>query len=229
MNNRERVNNMICKMPKVGLASLTVLMLSGCVKLGPDFTGVETPPLPKNWTQGNNKANTDAIAHWWKTFDDPTLNMLVKKTYAQNLDIKSAGLRIAQARAVLGISEGLSFPQVQTLSGSASSTRTGVGDVATAGLNFDMGWEMDIWGKYARGIESSEANLYATVSSYNDIMVSVIAEVARNYINYRTSEERFAYAARNVTIQERVTRMTEVQFNSGNVSELDMQQARTQL
>jgi len=93
----------------------------------------------------------------------------------------------------------------------------------------DLGWEMDIWGKYARGIESSEANLYATLSSYNDIIVSIISEVARNYINYRTSEERLAYAARNVTIQERVTQMTEVQFNSGNVSELDMQQARTQL
>ena len=88
---------------------------------------------------------------------------------------------------------------------------------------------MDIWGKYARGIESSEANLYASVASYNDIMVSVIAEVARNYINYRTAEERLAYARRNVLIQERVTKMTEIQFNSGNVSELDMQQARSQL
>jgi len=220
--------NMIRKLPKIGLSALTVMMLSGCVKLGPDFTGVEAPPLPKNWTQGK-KANSDAIAQWWKTFHDPTLNTLVQKAYAQNLDIKSAGLRILQSRAALGISEGLSFPQVQTLSGNAATTRNNGNNFEVAGLNFDMGWEMDIWGKYARGIESSEANLYATLSSYNDIMVSVIAEVARNYINYRTSEERLAYAVRNVTIQERVTQMTEVQFNSGNVSELDMQQARTQL
>ena len=220
---------MIGKLPKIGLSALTVMMLSGCVKLGPDFTGVDTPHLPKNWTQGDNKANSAAMAQWWKTFDDPTLNTLVQKTYEQNLDIKSAGLRIVQARAVLGISEGLNFPQVQTLSGSASSSRTKAADVATAGINFDIGWEMDIWGKYARGIESSEANFYASVASYNDIMVSVIAEVARNYINYRTSEERLAYARRNVKIQERVTQMTEVQFNSGNVSELDMQQSRSQL
>ena len=77
--------------------------------------------------------------------------------------------------------------------------------------------------------ESSEANVYASLASYNDIMVSVLAEIARNYVNYRTSEERLAYARRNVNIQERVTKMTEIQFNSGNVSELDMQQARTQL
>ncbi len=92
-----------------------------------------------------------------------------------------------------------------------------------------MAWEMDVWGKYARGIESSEANVYASISSYNDIMVSVISEMARNYINYRTSQERIAYAKRNIVIQERVTRITEIQFNSGNVSELDMQQARSQL
>lgn len=219
---------MIGKLPKIGLSALAVVILSGCVKLGPNFSGVDAPPLPKNWTQGK-KANSDAIAQWWKTFNDPTLNTLVQKSYAQNLDIKSAGLRILQSRAALGISEGLSFPQVQTLSGSAATTRNSGNNFEVAGLNFDMGWEMDIWGKYARGIESSEANLYATLSSYNDIMVSVISEVARNYINYRTSEERLAYAVRNVTIQERVTQMTEVQFNSGNVSELDMQQARTQL
>ena len=224
--NRDKV---IQKLPKIGLSALAVIMLSGCVKLGPDFMGIDTPKLPKNWTEGSSKANQEKIAQWWKTFNDPTLNSLVQKAYAQNLDIKSAGLRILQARAALGISQGLDFPQVQTLSANAALSRQNGTRFEAAGLNFDMGWEMDIWGKYARGIESSEANLYASLSSYNDIMVSIIAEVARNYINYRTSEERLAYAVRNVTIQERVTEMTEVQFNSGNVSELDMQQARTQL
>ena len=216
------------QLPKIGLSALTVLMLSGCGKLGPDFMGVGNPPIPEKWKHEGSRSDK-SIAQWWKTFHDPTLNTLVEKTYAQNLDIKSAGLRILQARAVLGISEGLTFPQVQTLSGTASSSHTKQIDVASMGLNFDLGWEMDIWGKYARNIESSEANLYATLASYNDIMVSVIAEMARNYINHRTSEERIAYAKRNVVIQERVTKMTEVQFNSGNVSELDMQQARSQL
>ncbi|KYJ87678.1 TolC family protein [Sulfurovum riftiae] len=210
----------------IGLSSL---IFSGCVKLGPDFTGISNPPLPKAWKRNHTDPKNASVVKWWRTFHDPTLNRLVEKAYAQNLDIKSAGLRIAQARAALGISQGLAFPQVQTISGQASSTRTGLGDVATAGLNFDMGWEMDIWGKYARGIEASEAGLYASVASYDNIMVSVIAEVARNYIDYRTAQERLTYAKRNVVIQERVTKMTEIQFNSGNVSELDMQQARTQL
>lgn len=219
---------MIRQLPKIGLSVVTVLMLSGCVKLGPDFMGIDNPPLPEKWKH-DKKSNDASIAQWWNTFNDPTLNTLVQTTYAQNLDLKSAGLRILQARAILGISEGLNFPQAQTLSGAAATSRVSGSNVDSAGINFDIGWEMDIWGKYARGIESSEANLYASLASYNDIMVSVIAEVARNYINYRTSEERLAYARRNVLIQERVTKMTEIQFNSGNVSELDMQQARTQL
>ena len=228
MKNKNRHNKkMKHRLQKLGLSTLTLLMLSGCANLGPDFNGIKNPPLPKTWS-GHSKEDAATI-QWWKTFHDPVLNKLVKQAYTQNLDIQSAGLRIAQSRAALGISQGLAFPQVQSVSGQATSTHTGLGDVATAGMSFDMGWEMDIWGKYARGIESSEAQLYATVASYDNIMVSVISEVARNYINYRTAQERLIYAKRNVVIQERVTKMTEIQFNSGNVSELDMQQSRTQL
>jgi outer membrane protein TolC len=88
---------------------------------------------------------------------------------------------------------------------------------------------MDIWGKYARGIESSEASLYASIASYHDVLVSVSAEIARNYINYRTAQERMFLSKQNIAIQQRVVEMTQVQFESGNVSELDVQQAKTQL
>lgn len=222
---------MIKKLGKLGTSALLVMLLSnGCDKLGPDFTGVgvDHVNIPQVW-KDNGKSNNDQIAQWWKIFDDPVLNRLVSKTYAQNLDLKSAGLRILQSRAALGISEALTYPQQQRLSGNAAAVRQNSNNFNTAGINFDLGWEMDVWGKYSRGIESSKANLYTSIASYDNIMVSVIAEVARNYINYRTAEERIAYAKRNITIQTRVFKITEVQFNSGNVSELDMQQARAQL
>ena len=208
-------------------ALLSVALLTGCAPLGPDFAGVNSIKVPVTW-QKQGKRNDAEIAQWWKIFNDPTLNRLVLKSYAQNLDLKAAGLRILQARAALGISEGLQYPQVQTLSGSVAGVRQNNNSFSSAGLSFDIGWEMDIWGKYARGIESSEATLFTSLASYNDIMISVIAEVARHYINYRTNQERIAYAERNIVIQKRVTEITEVQFNSGNVSELDMQQARAQ-
>jgi len=220
---------MIKKFPKYALSALTVVILgSGCTPLGPNFEGLGKPTIPAKWQQ-DNKKDLYKVAKWWKIFGDPTLNKLIKKAYGQNLDIKSAGLRIVQARMALGVSEGYTYPQLQRLSGNAASIKSGKNEFASAAINFDIGWELDFWGKYARNIESAQANLYQSIASYNDIMVSIIAEVARNYINYRTAQERLAYATRNITIQERVTQMTEVQFNAGNVSELDMQQARSQL
>ncbi|HHL34636.1 MAG TPA: TolC family protein [Desulfobulbaceae bacterium] len=209
-------------------AVFILLLPAGCTRLGPDFTGIANPPVPGKW-KNNHAAHDESIIKWWRTFNDPTLNSLVKKVYGRNLDIRSAGLRIAQARAVLGISRGFALPQKQTLSGRAESTHSGLMDFNSVGVNFDMGWELDLWGKYGRAIEAARAALYASVASYDNIMVSVIAEVARNYISYRTAQERLIYARRNVNIQKRVVTMTEVQFNSGNVSELDMQQARSQL
>ena len=212
------------------ISSITTLLLlaTGCSVVGPDYTKPEEQKLPETWDQNLTKSDA-SIQEWWKGFNDKTLNTLVQKTYEQNLDLRSAGLRILQARAALGISQGLTYPQAQNISGSLAGVRSGGNDFASAGVSFDVGWEMDVWGKYARGIESSEATLYASIASYDDILISVIAEVARNYINYTTAEERIAFAKRNIKIQERVTKMTEVQFNAGNVSELDMQQSRTQL
>ena len=214
-------------MIRILLALGGILLLAGCTKLGPDFIPPKAPELSKE-LQRHNQKSAKELARWWQVFDDPTLDILIKKATAQNFDIQSAGLRILQSRTLLGIANGLQYPQQQRLYGAYTTTyRSGFSDMST--LNFDLGWEMDIWGKYARGIESAEANLYANIARYRDIMISVVAEVARNYIIYQTTKERLEYARRNIAIQERVTKLTELQYHAGNVSELDMQQARTQL
>jgi len=202
--------------------------MAGCTKLGPDFKKEDSVKFPKDLKRDTNATDKE-LASWWDMFHDKTLDALIQKAYAQNIDIKQAGLRILQSRTILGISKGLVYPQAQTLSGSAISSLQNSKTVNSVGVNFDVGWEIDFWGKYARGIESAEATLYMSVASYRDIMTTVVAEVARNYINYRVAQERIIYAKRNIAIQEKVAKMTEIQFNSGNVSELDMQQARTQL
>lgn len=211
--------------PGVSAVLLTALLWSGCAKVGPDYAAPEPPDLPKSW---KNNTGGDVLL-WWRNFNDPVLERLIQKAGAQNLDLRSAGLRVVQARAALGIAEGLTFPQGQALSGLMAGVRKSGRNFTTAGLGFDLAWETDLWGKYARNIESAEASLYASVASYEDILVSVTAEVARQYITYRTAQERLAFAKRHAAIQERVTQMTRVQFNAGNVSELDWQQARTQL
>ncbi|MHC0042685.1 TolC family protein [Vibrio campbellii] len=224
---------MLLKLTKPSLAILSVLGLSACTTLGPDYVHPEQTALPSDWSVEKAAQDTQQseqkLQQWWQQFNDPTLNQLVEMASQQNLDLEAAGLRIVQARSLLGISTGLQYPQVQTVSGSLARAYVSDQGVNNAALSFDAGWEMDIWGKYARGIESAEAGYYASIASYHDIMVTITAEVARNYINYRTFQERILLSRRNIEIQERVVNITQVQFDSGNVTELDVQQAKNQL
>lgn len=224
---------MLLKLTKPSLAILSVLGLSACTTLGPDYVHPEQTALPSDWSLEKAAQDTQQseqkLQQWWQQFNDPTLNQLVEMASQQNLDLEAAGLRIVQARSLLGISTGLQYPQVQTVSGNLARAYVNDQGVNNATLSFDAGWEMDIWGKYARGIESAEAGYYASIASYHDIMVTITAEVARNYINYRTFQERILLSRRNIEIQERVVNITQVQFDSGNVTELDVQQAKNQL
>ncbi|MET2948926.1 TolC family protein [Vibrio owensii] len=224
---------MLLKLTKPSLAILSVLGLSACTTLGPDYVHPEQTALPSDWSVEKAAQDTQQseqkLQQWWQQFNDPTLNQLVEMASQQNLDLEAAGLRIVQARSLLGISTGLQYPQMQTVSGNLARAYVNDQGVNNAALSFDAGWEMDIWGKYARGIESAEAGYYASIASYHDIMVTITSEVARNYINYRTFQERILLSRRNIEIQERVVNITQVQFDSGNVTELDVQQAKNQL
>ncbi len=204
-----------------------LFFLYGCTKLGPDFTPITPPKAPKDLQKQNKQVYKDVV-NWWEIFHDKKLNKLINKAVKENLDIKSAGVRILQSRALLGIANGLWFPQQQNISG-AYTTSYKKSFSNFSNLSFDIGWEIDLWGKYARGIESAEADLYTTIAQYRDIVVLIVSEVARNYIIYQTTKERIEYTKRNIAIQDYVTRLTEIQFKSGNVSELDMQQAKTEL
>ncbi|MGR5175429.1 TolC family protein [Vibrio mediterranei] len=214
---------------KNGLNLLLTLMVSACTTLGPDFEPSQTAQLPSAWSDAETEQSTLSTANWWEQFNDPILNNLVSMAAQQNLDIEAAGLRILQARAILGIADGLRYPQLQSVSGNLARAYANESSFNNAALSFDAAWEMDVWGKYARGIESAQASYYASVASYNDILVTITSEVARNYINYRTFQERMLLSQRNIEIQERVVNITRVQFESGNVTELDVQQAQNQL
>ena len=208
---------------------LLLLLLSGCTVVGPDYEPPATPALPAGLTDTDVEANTHDAENWWKLFNDPVLNQLIERGASQNLSLEAAGLRIVQARAALGISDALIYPQQQSARGNLTALYKEDHTFNSAGIGLDVGWEMDIWGKYARGIEASEASLYATVATNRDVLVSITAEIARNYINYRTAQERAHLSKQNIAIQQRVVEMTQTQFDSGNVTELDVQQAKTQL
>jgi NodT family efflux transporter outer membrane factor (OMF) lipoprotein len=218
------------------LPLIVAILSGGCAMTGPDFSMPEAR-VADQWTAGEAGGITrqpPAESQWWQVFDDPVLDQLVQTAYEQNLSLQVAGLRVLEARAQLGIVTGNLYPQSQSVSGNYSYNRgkeTPFTDkyFSQAGTGFDAAWELDFWGKFRRGIESADANLIASIASYDDVLVTLTAEVARNYVLIRTLEERIRLARENIKIQQRSLELTTNQFETGSVTELDMQQATTQL
>jgi NodT family efflux transporter outer membrane factor (OMF) lipoprotein len=230
------------KNPTSGLLMLmaSILVLSGCAMVGPDYVKPEAPE-PEKWLESGSpkiESRDGKFSDWWTVFNDPALNKLIQAAYQQNLNLQIAGLRIYEARAQLGIAFGFQYPQTQQGQGSASLnqiSKNAPNASAADGYysNYDIGlnaaWELDVWGKFRRAVQSSVANLEASIANYDDILVSLTAETARTYITLRTSEERLAVARQNVEIQKRSLNIAEVRFKAGAVTELDVSQARALL
>jgi NodT family efflux transporter outer membrane factor (OMF) lipoprotein len=166
------------------------------------------------------------------------LDTLIEKAYQQNLTLRIAGIRILEARAELGISFGNQFPQFQQLRGgytyasaSENSANTSFGDLSYGDVDvgFDAAWELDFWGKFRRSVQSGTAALDASIASYDDILVTLTAEVARTYVRICTFERRLAIARENVKTQERSLKIARARFDGGDVTELDVAQATSLL
>ncbi len=204
--------------------------------LGPDFHTPEAT-VPSSWNADNphlfKKPSKDDSIIWWEQFKDPVLNELIQAGQEQNLTLLSAGLRIMESRAQLALVRGNRYPQVQEMTGDAITigTTSSPSDryYNTASIGFDVGWELDFWGKFSRSIESADAQLLASIADYDDLLVSLTAEIARTYVEIRTLEERISLAQKNAALQEDSLELVILQFEAGEVSELDVLQARTLL
>jgi NodT family efflux transporter outer membrane factor (OMF) lipoprotein len=219
---------------------VVVLILAGCTTVGPDFVAPMAPPIGQ-WQDSSGTVVTSRPVEqirWWEAFGDSALGRLIEIAYQNNYSLKVAGLKVLEARAQLGIAVGSLYPQVQQANGSATYTQasknaanTASGDLAfwEYNLGATVGWELDFWGKYRRSIESADANLLASIAGYDNALVLLVAQVADTYVVIRTAEAQLAVARENVVIQQRAVQITEARFRGGDVGELDVLQARTQL
>jgi len=234
-NLKQRCRNLLA----LPLSALFVL-LAACAPVGPDYV---RPDIAVNdqWSQNVRDEfqfePQDSVA-WWQVLDDPVLNQLVELTRQQNNNIKVAGLRVLEARAALGIAVGNQYPQSQVVSGNAtqisaseSNANTAAGDLNYTQYNLGVGasWEIDFWGRFRRGIESADANLLATLASYDDTLVLLTAQVVDTYAVIRTAEEQLRIGRENLALQQRSYDIVEVLYRYGQSNELDVQQAETLL
>ena len=215
--------------------------IAACTKVGPDFHLPEVA-VAQDWKETENPSIKSAPAEyreWWQAFKDPVLDRLIDLSYKQNLSLRIAGLRVLEARAQLGIAVGELYPQSQQAFGFLEYNRVS----ATASrstfvpsqkfwqseLGLTASWEIDFWGKFRRGVESANAGWLASLADYDNVLVSLTADVASSYILLRTIEKRIDIARQNAEIQNESLKIAEARYRYGSVSGLDVEQAKTVL
>src|ERR1700736_2786270 len=171
---------------------------AGCL-VGPDFTS-PSAPIAERWIESHDPSvdtRNQEYRDWWTVFHDPVLNRLIEIAYNQSLTLVSAGTRVLEARAQLGVAIGEFYPQVQQGNGSVTYIRPSHADTTefpiTVTRNFwrdslglTVNWELDFWGKFRRAIESADASYLASIANYDYVLATLLGDVATTYIGIRT-------------------------------------------
>ncbi len=225
---------------QLGLFSVVVgsLALISCETVGVNYATPSTT-VPDSWTlsiQPHLDNDAACLSEWWRGFNDTTLNALIERTRSDNPDFKIAIQRIVEARAQRGNALGGLFPNLSTVDSYARSRRSeasgpvfGHNPVDVYSTGFSGSWEIDVFGGLRRGVEAADANVEASVENYRDLLVTLFADVALNYVDYRTFEERIWVANRNIKIQQDSLDLAQSRLDAGLVSKIDVTQARTNL
>lgn len=225
---------------------IVALAFASACKVGPDY---EKPmplpneqPLPDAWhtaaTLGLSSGQSE-LQTWWTVLNDRKLDELLQRAQLENLSLQQAVARISEARAFVGVARGQRMPIVDATGdaniGQQSAAAVpvdvpGIEDTnALLSVGVDAAWEMDVFGKFARNIESAEAGYEASVEDYRDVLVSLLAEVALAYVDVRASQKRIDFARANVDAQRDSLQLTRDRFDAGLTSALDVAQAESNL
>jgi NodT family efflux transporter outer membrane factor (OMF) lipoprotein len=233
----EPSSNHVGTMVTIALVPCLLVLLSGCMTVGPDYKAPQTqmPEAFANQTQEGLSTATVEVA-WWRGFQDETLDRLVEATVASNHDLRIATARLREARALRAETE---FDRIPTVTAGGSYTRERLSEaVVPAGgdrnvelfdAGFDASWELDFFGRVRRSLEASSADVGAAEAARRDVIVSLIAEVARNYFELRGTQNQLAVARQNAENQQQTLDLTLALLEGGRGTELDTSRAEAQL
>jgi len=218
------------------------LLLLGACAVGPDYR----EPLPvdtgSGWTQPAEDARVPAeLATWWATLGDPTLERLVNVALSGNLDLRQAQARIREARALRDRAAGGYAPSVAA-GGSVNRRRQSENGPLPIGsipglerdqtiydAGFDAAWEIDLFGRTRRAVESAEASVQAAQADANDVRISVAAEVARSYLALRGAQRELAAREASLAALQQTLDLVRRRFDVGDAAQADVDASRARL
>ncbi|MBK8980143.1 MAG: efflux transporter outer membrane subunit [Planctomycetes bacterium] len=223
-----------------GMARSALLIAVGGCAVGPDYAPPERElrsewgtPLGDRLSQQATEAD---LAIWWESLGDAQLSALVERAFEQNLDLQTAASRVREARFLHAVATGSLGPDIDAAGSFNRSRRSSnsfqgfiAGDRDLWSLGFDATWEIDVFGRVRRGAEAADAQLGASIESARDALVSLVAEIARNYVELRGAQRRIQIAGQNVEAWSNTLALTESRFRAGLTTELDVAQARVDL
>jgi NodT family efflux transporter outer membrane factor (OMF) lipoprotein len=224
------------------VSCLAVLVAAGCA-VGPDYRAPEIP-LPAGWSvPAAPRAGTDGtpLERWWTVFRDPILESLIDRALAGNLDLKIAETRVRQARAARGIVASAGVPRIDAEAAAARTGRSeavppfrdasdeespfGTREQNVFEAGFDASWEIDLFGGVRRDKEAALAQVQAAEEARRDVMVSLLAELARNYVELRATQRRIRILDANLGSQRETLALAVARHEAGLGTELDVSRA----
>ncbi|BAN35509.1 NodT family RND efflux system outer membrane lipoprotein [Sulfuricella denitrificans skB26] len=219
------------KLTGFALPAILLAVLSGCASVGPDYIKPDMG-ISANWANASTKSDAaQDLSQWWQQLHDPLLSDLIEQSLKASPDLRSAQAKLRESRARRGLAGANQLPTVSASvseSRSKSSAATGSGltrELYSAG--FDASWEPDIFGGTRRALEASQADLEGSEASLHNTQVSLVAEVALNYVELRAFQARLGIARDNLASQSETLELTGWRAEAGLTSSLDVEQART--
>jgi len=229
------------KIGMLAFALLTAAALASCA-VGPDYVR-PTAPVPESFKEANGwkvaePGDEIVRGRWWEVYNDPDLNALEEQVVVSNQNIAAAEAQFRQALAQIGMDRASFFPNIsaapsavrslRSASLSAGATPPGTSTLYTAPLSLST-WELDVWGRIRRIVESDRANAHASAADLEGARLSAQASLAQNYFTLRTSDRMKQLLDATVAAYEKSLQLTKNQYEAGIVSRGDVLQAETQL
>ena len=229
-------------MKAVRLAAVGLgLLLAGCQMVGPDYhlpkdAAQQRPDLQGTLAgEGDNVVSAPVPTDWWKLYQDPTLNELVRQAMASNTNLRVAAANLARARAQV--------EQAESAGGWSGSVKAGAQRLQESGEAFlladkvpvanvgDLGistsYQFDLWGTLKRGIEAAQANADATQAAADTARITVVADVVRAYVQVCAANEELGIAKESLKLQAQTTALTQRLRDAGRGDETQVTRSET--
>jgi len=197
------------------------------------------PDEPRGEWQPAQPADAVPRGEWWKVFNDPTLDELESQAIAANQTLKIAAARLAQSRAVVGVVNAERYPRVDAGFGPSRIKQTGVSLGLPQGTDIPpytvwrgqltASWEVDLFGRISDSVAAARSDADAAAALYGATMLAVQADVAQAYFGLRQTDDELRVLRDTVTSRQETLRLVQRRFDAGDISELDLAQAKTEL